>query len=141
MIRPSVSVDFSSDSAGVMNTILMSVFERTRELGVMMAIGTTPRQVILLIFFETMFIEIGGILLGVAGGYLLVFYFQRVGIHFSGFEAAARSSFMSAVIYPKIQFYRVVDSIKTLVIISSITSLYPAWKASRMEPVKAIYQS
>ena len=53
---------------GIMNTVLMSVFERTRELGVMMAVGTSPRQIGTLILLETFILEAIGILLGLIGG-------------------------------------------------------------------------
>jgi putative ABC transport system permease protein len=126
---------------GIMNTILMSLFERTKELGVMMAIGTKPAQIIQLIFLETLVIEAVGILVGVIAGYAITFYFQSAGIHFHGFEEAAKQAFMSPVVYPLIRVHRTLDSIVTLLIITSFISLYPAWKASRMEPVKAIYHS
>lgn len=126
---------------GVMNTILMSILERTKELGVMMAIGTTPRQIVLMVFIETLTIVWCGMVLGIILGYLLVAYFGHFGIHFQGFEAAARQAFMNPVVYPKLYFYRIVNSVVGLLIITSLVGFYPAWKASRLEPVKAIYHS
>ncbi len=128
-------------AAGVMNTILMSVFERTKELGVMMAVGTKPSQMILLIFLETFMLELIGVLFGVVAGYLLTFYFGNAGIYFSGFEDAAAASFMSPIVYPDLKFHRVLQSVGILLAITSFLSLYPAWRAGRMEPVKAIYHS
>lgn len=128
-------------AVGIMNTIVMSIFERIRELGVMMAIGTSPRQVMMLIFLETLVLEAVGIILGVIGGYLLVFYFSIVGIHFHGVEEAFAQTYMSTVTYTQVKTGHVLQSILTLIGITSLISLYPAWKAGRMEPIKAIYHS
>ena len=126
---------------GVINTILMSIFERTKELGVMMAIGTSPDQIVVLIFLETLVLELAGIVIGLAAGYLVVFYFSKVGITFHGAEEAFARSFMSNVTYPQLRFYRVIHTVVTLLGITAVIGLYPAWRAGRMEPVKAIYHS
>ncbi len=124
----------------IMNTVLMSVFERTRELGVMMAIGTTPGQVIRLILLETFILELFGIALGLVAGYLVTFYFGQVGIGFPELERAFSRSYMSTITYTRVEPFHVVQSIITLFIMTSFIGLYPAWKAGRMEPIKAIYR-
>lgn len=126
---------------GVINTILTSVFERHKEIGVMIAIGTRPGQVVQLILFETLILELIGVMLGVVLGYIVVYYFSIVGIAFSGAEEAFAQAFMSPVTYPQIKYYRITHSIFTLITITTLIGLYPAWKAGQMEPVKAIYHS
>lgn len=126
---------------GIMNTVLMSVFERTRELGVMMAVGTSPRQIGSLILLETFMLEAVGIVLGLVGGYAAVLYFSKAGIRFHGVENAFASSFMSTTVYTQVQTQHVVQSIVTLLIMTTFIGLYPAWKAGKMEPIKAIYHS
>jgi putative ABC transport system permease protein len=126
---------------GIMNTVLMSVFERTRELGVMMAVGTSPRQIGSLILLETFILEAIGIVLGLAGGYAAVFYFSKAGIKFHGVENAFAASFMSTTVYTQVQTFHVVQSIITLLVMTTFIGLYPAWKAGKMEPIKAIYHS
>lgn len=125
----------------IMNTVLMSVFERTRELGVMMAIGTSPGQVIRLILLETFILELFGIALGLILGCLVTMYFAQVGIAFPELERAFSRSYMSTVTYTRIEPFHVFQSIITLVALTSFIGLYPAWKAGRMEPIKAIYRS
>ncbi|MBI4115675.1 MAG: ABC transporter permease [Candidatus Omnitrophica bacterium] len=125
----------------IMNTVLMSVFERMRELGVMMAIGTSPRQIINLVLLETLVLEFFGIILGLILGYLVVFYFGKVGISFHELEEALSQSYVSTVTYTHVHPGHVLESVITLLIISSFISLYPAWKAGHMEPVKAIYRT
>ncbi|MDP3920033.1 MAG: ABC transporter permease [Candidatus Omnitrophota bacterium] len=125
----------------IMNTVLMSIYERTRELGVMMAIGTSPSQIVQLILLETLILEGLGIILGLVGGYLVTIYFGEVGISFHGVEEAFSRSYMSTVVFTKVEWPHVVQSVITLILLTSFIGLYPAWKASRMEPVKAIYYS
>ena len=126
---------------GIMNTVLMSVFERTKELGVMLAIGTSPTQVLRLILLETFVLELLGTFLGLAAGYLVVFYFGRVGISFHELEQALSQSYVSTVTYTWVEPVHVVESVATLLLITTFIGLYPAWRAARMEPVKAIYHS
>ncbi len=125
----------------IMNTVLMSVFERTRELGVMMAIGTSPGRVIRLILLETFILELFGIALGLVLGYLVTLYFAHVGIAFPELERAFSRSYMSTVTYTRVEPVHVIQSIITLFALTSFIGLYPAWKAGRMEPIKAIYRS
>ncbi len=125
----------------IMNTILMSVYERTKEFGVMMALGTSPRQVVLLILLETFVLELLGIVLGLVVGYTVTFYFGKVGIAFPELEQAFSKSYMSTVTYTRVEFSHVLQSILTLLVMTSSISFYPAWQAGRMEPVRAIYRS
>lgn len=125
----------------IMNTVLMSVFERTREIGVMLALGTSPGCVIGLILLETIVLELWGILLGLAAGYAVVGYFGTAGIAFPELEAAFSRSYMSTVTYTRVETIHVIQSVITLLLLTTLISLYPAWKAGRMEPVKAIYHS
>jgi ABC-type lipoprotein release transport system permease subunit len=128
-------------AVGVMNTVLMSVAERTKEIGVMLALGTRPEEVLALILLETASIASAGTLLGLAGGCALAGYFGSVGIRFEGFEEAARQAFMSPVVYPEVRPERAIGSGALLLAVTCLAGLYPAWKASRTEPVKAIYHS
>ena len=125
----------------IMNTVLMSVFERTRELGVMMAIGTSPGRIIRLILLETFILELFGIALGLVLGYAVTAYFAHVGIAFPELERAFSRSYMSTVTYTRVEIIHVIQSIITLFALTSFIGLYPAWKAGRMEPIKAIYRS
>lgn len=125
----------------IMNTVLMSVFERTRELGVMMAIGTSPGRIIRLILLETFILELFGIMLGLILGYAVTMYFAQAGIAFPELERAFSRSYMSTVTYTRVDFIHVIQSIVTLFALTTFIGLYPAWKAGRMEPIKAIYRS
>jgi ABC-type lipoprotein release transport system permease subunit len=125
----------------VMNTILMSVLERLREFGVLMALGTSPRQISLLVFLETAILEIAGVVFGLVLGYGVIFFFGKVGISFKQFEQALSMTYTPTVIYTAVEPRNVVQTVFWLIGISSLINLYPALKAGRIEPVQAIYHS
>lgn len=125
---------------GIMNTVIMSVFERTREFGIMMAIGTSPKQILKLIVIETVLLELGGMILGLIVGCLLTYYFSKVGIAFHELEQAFSRSYMSTVTYTRLEWTHVAQSLLILFAMNTLIGLYPAWKASRMEPIQAIYR-
>ena len=123
---------------GVLNTMLMSVFERTRELGVMMALGTRPRNVVRLILMEGFLLSVmGAILGGVMGGglnYLLCTH--GIDLGYGDFE-------MSGVVFPNrmkgvFHINHATSVIGSMMVISVLAALWPAWRASRLEPVEAM---
>lgn len=124
---------------GVVNTILMSVHERTKELGIMLAIGTSPERILKLIFLETLFLQLIGIAIGLLVGVSLVAYFGAAGIRFDGVDDAFAMSYMSAVTRPQLDLNNIFGTIACLLATTSFLGLYPAWKASKTEPIKAIY--
>ena len=127
-------------SLGILNTVLMSVSERTRELGIMMALGTRPSRIVFLILLETTIIGIAGVILGVTGGMILLTYFGDRGIDFSQWsEGLMTIPFHPTTIYPVIEpvsFYLATG----VVFVSAVMSaLYPAYKAARLRPAEAIH--
>ena len=121
---------------GVLNTVLMSVLERTREYGVLKAVGTRPRQIFWLVICEVVIIALGsicvGTLLGVLINYLLSIYgitlpqeFTYGGIKFETMyaEVNARSLIIPAI---------------TVMLSATGVSLFPAIKAARIMPAKAM---
>jgi len=127
-------------SLGILNTVLMSVSERTRELGIMMALGTRPSRIVFLILLETAIIGIAGVILGVTGGAILLTYFGDRGIDFSQWkEGLMTIPFHPTTIYPVIEpvsFYLATG----VVFVSAVMSaLYPAYKAARLRPAEAIH--
>ncbi len=124
----------------IANTLLMSVFERFREIGILASLGMKARQVMQLFLYEATILGGAGVLLGVVLGGLLVWYLSRVGIYMGDdIASAAGSSYaMSSTLYPRFvpgQFLNL--SLWTLAI-TVLASLYPAWFAARKEPVDAL---
>ncbi|MBF0217296.1 MAG: ABC transporter permease [Candidatus Omnitrophica bacterium] len=125
-------------AAGILNTLLMGILERVREFGIMLALGTKRRQIVLMIGIESLILGLAGIAAGFALGAGSSGYFAVHGINLSSFSAALDEYYTGSVIYPRISYgYPVIYG--TIVLITSlIVSIYPAWRAARLNPVEAI---
>ena len=125
----------------VLNAMLMSVFERIRELGVMKAIGVTPWQILLLVYVETMAQVTVASIIALSSGWSVARYFQNNGIDLSAI--AGSTSFGGVAIDPIWYAYvtkeAVIIPIVFLFIIAAVAVIYPAIKAAVIRPVKAIY--
>ncbi len=121
----------------IVNTLLMSVFERTREIGVLSAIGMKGRQVIALFLSEATLLAFGGIGVGALAGWALSAYFGKVGVYF-GDLGISGDMLLEDRIYTYLTLDSAVNLIVTAFLITILASLYPARMASRMEPVEAL---
>jgi ABC-type lipoprotein release transport system permease subunit len=127
-------------SLGILNTMLMSIMERTREFGVMMALGTRPKQIVGLVMLESFLLGVLGSALGVAigiGGNSLV---AIKGFDLSRWAGAMElMATLDPVVYPETHMGSVLWSAMTIFITAVIISIYPAVKAARLKPVEAIH--
>jgi ABC-type lipoprotein release transport system permease subunit len=122
----------------IVNTQIMSVYERTREIGILSAIGMRGRRLLGIFLAESGMLAAGGILLGLAIGGVFIAYFTRYGLPVN-FEAYG----ITGMPFPDRIFTRLtVDDAVSLTlmtfIITLLAGLYPAVMASRMEPVSAL---
>ncbi len=122
----------------IVNTLLMSVFERTREIGILSAIGMKGRQVVTLFLAEASLLALGGITFGSLIGWALSAYFGKVGVYF-GDLGISNDMLLQDRIYTYLTLESAVSLIITAFIITVLASLYPARMASRMEPVEALH--
>lgn len=122
----------------IFNTFLMVIFERTREFGVLMALGTTPGRLVRLVLSESALIASMGVISGVIGGTLLTVYFQTHGIDLTGQSDMLTQYGMSGMIYPRLSLLSVSAGPLTVLLITLIAALFPALKVSRLKPVAAI---
>lgn len=124
----------------IANTLLMAVFERIREIGILAALGMKRRQIMGMFLLEATSLALIGILFGILLGSAAVGYLSRVGIYIGeDVSAIAANIPMSATMYTEfVPGDMVALSIAMLVIIV-LVSLYPAWFAARLEPVKALH--
>ncbi len=123
---------------GITNTMLMSVMERVREFGVLMAIGMKRRRVFTMIITETVSLSIVAAVVGMILAALLINYFGSQGINLSAFEEGMSAWSISPILQPSlpINFY---ISITIMVLITAILSaIYPAIKAIKLIPAQAI---
>ncbi len=126
-------------SVGILNTVMMSVFERVREFGIMMALGSQPRQVIRLVMQEAALLALAGAVIGAALGGAATLVFASTGIDLSRYAAGASAlGITTTVIYPELTFSNVAISDLSVVLIVLAVALYPAIKAARLQPVAAI---
>lgn len=124
-------------STVIVNTLLMSVFERTREIGILSSIGMKGRQVVALFLAEATLLALGGIAAGSLLGWVISAYFGRVGIYF-GDLGVSGDMLLNDRIYTTLTLDSAVNLIVTAFLITVLASLYPARMASRMEPVEAL---
>lgn len=123
----------------ILNTFLMAVFERTREFGVLMAIGTTPKRLSKILLMESACITLIGILIGLALGSGITFYFQTHGIQLPSETSDLLSQFgVPEQIYPKLTLISLSFGPLAVLTITMLTALYPAVKVWRLEPVEAM---
>ncbi len=122
----------------ILNTFLMAIFERTREFGVMMAIGTTPRRLTKILLIESISMTLIGILAGILIGIGITYYFQINGIDFSGGSELLSQFGITGRMYPKLSFLSVSIGPFMVLFFTFIAALYPALKVRRLRPVEAM---
>ncbi len=124
----------------IANTLLMSVFERTREMGILSALGMKARQIMLMFLFEAVILAAAGIAVGLALGFAVVAYMATVGLSFSEEAMASVEGFaMGSTLYAEFAPDQAVILSLFMFVVVTLVSLYPAWYAARLEPVKALH--
>ena len=124
---------------GIINTMLMAILERTREIGMMVALGTNRIRIFFLVLLETVFLTLVGTPFGILIGWLTTAYFEKHGLDLSGMGREMMSSFgFDTMVYPEFP----VDKLGGVLIIVSATAivscLFPAMKALKLQPVEAL---
>ncbi len=132
-----VVVIFLALSFGLVNTLVMAVFERVREIGLMLALGMKPASILGQIIIESMLLLAVGLAIGDALTYATVQPLQD-GIDVSVVAEGMNMWGAPSVLYPKLYLYDVVLANVVVLILGFLASLSPAWRASRYEPVEAI---
>ncbi|HEX6737440.1 MAG TPA: FtsX-like permease family protein [Vicinamibacteria bacterium] len=123
-------------AAGVMNTALMSVFERTREVGTMRAVGARRQRVLQVFLLEAVLLGLGAAGLGGALGAALVAFFGRVGI--PAFSEAQRYSYGGDFLFPTLDWSTVVSVPALMVLVCIAAAFGPAVMAARLRPAESL---
>lgn len=123
---------------GLVNTMLMAVLERTRELGMLMAIGMNKRRLFAMIVLETSYLAIIGGFIGISLSLATTSYFARHGIYLPMVEKGMSSFGMSATLYPVLDWGYYPGLITMVFVFAIASAIYPAYKALRLKPVAAI---
>jgi ABC-type lipoprotein release transport system permease subunit len=125
---------------GILNLMLMAVYERTREMGVLAALGVKGRQLMGLFLLEGMFIGVIGAVIGCMLSWLLVLAVGQVGIDYSMAQGTGElTALIGNRLYPSIPLTNVVFYGIAVVFIAALASLIPAWQASRKQPAESLH--
>ncbi|MEM2092754.1 MAG: FtsX-like permease family protein [Candidatus Bathyarchaeia archaeon] len=123
---------------GIMNIMIVSTMERTREIGILKALGMKNRTVLLIFLSEAIIIGVIGALIGLGAGYLLAQVAVRIfsgDVSFASQGASVRGAItITPVLTPTVILGAVVFGI----LVSIVFGLYPAWRASKLRPVEAL---
>lgn len=120
----------------IVNTMLMAVFERTREIGILAALGMKGQQIVTLFLAEAALLALGGVAVGLLAGWALSAYFGRVGIYFG--DLGVSGMIFGDRIYPSLMLEDVIRLVVTAFLMTLLACFYPARLAARMEPVEAL---
>ena len=131
-------VVFIAMGFGIVNTMLMAVFERIREFGLFKALGMRPWWIIKEVLAESFFLLVIEITIGDIIGFLSVFALSSHGIDLSALAAGAEFFGMTRVLYPVISARDVAMANSVVFILGLLVSVYPAVKAARFTPVEAL---
>lgn len=135
---------FIAAAAGIANTLMMAVFERTRELGMVLALGATPRRVVGLVMAEAVLLGVSGVVIGTGFGMATVAAVHRGGIDLSRIgggntaEIAFEGMAISMKVFPRFSWTDSWSGIVVVALTAVAASAWPAWRAARLHPVEAM---
>ena len=130
-------VVFLAMSFGLVNTLLMAVFERTREIGLFQALGMRPGFLLSQVLLESLTVLMIGLVMGNVLAWATIASLAD-GLNLSAFAEGLEWAGISSVIYPLATASDVMSANLLVVVLGIVASLYPAWRAARRVPVEAI---
>jgi putative ABC transport system permease protein len=113
-------------SLGMWNTMMMSVLERTQEIGLLKALGWQPQRIVKMVVFEALLLCLAGAVLGVVGGWLVTHLF-------------AESSALKGLLRPAVSQGALAASLVLAALMGIFGSALPAMRAARLSPVEALH--
>jgi ABC-type lipoprotein release transport system permease subunit len=122
----------------IVNTLIMSVFERTREIGILSAMGMKAWRIMAMFFAESSLLAVGGIVMGLLLGGALVGYASYQGFYIAKLASAYNGMLLGEMVYAKLSLTDAVNLTVMAFVITLLAALYPALVAARMEPVEAL---
>lgn len=122
----------------IINTMLMAVLERTRELGMLRAIGMNKSRVFSMVLYETIFLTMVGTPVGLFLSWLTISYYGDTGIDLSAFAEGMNAYGLSTIIYPSLPAVYYLNITLLIALAALLSALYPAWKTLQLNPVEAI---
>jgi len=132
-----VVVIFLALSFGLVNTLVMAVFERIREIGLMQALGMRPSMILYQILLESFLLLLIGLLLGNIVAIATIIPLQG-GIDISVVAKGMEMMGSSSMLYPALKIEDMVLANVIVIILGLLTSILPAWRAASLDPIKAL---
>ncbi len=123
---------------GIINTMLMVILERVKELGMLMAIGMNKTRVFVMIILETIFLCLSGGIVGILLGAGVTLLTGQTGINLSAWSEGLNAYGFESIVYPEIGINQIIQITIMVIIVGVIAALYPAWKAIKLKPAEAI---
>ncbi len=124
---------------GIVNTMLMAILERTREVGMMTALGFTKPRLFGLILSETILLTLAGVPAGIALAWTLIWYFNKYGIDLGNVAKESMSSFgFESTIYPEFPYDQLPMVLSIVAATAILASVLPSLKAMNMQPSEAL---
>ncbi len=125
---------------GILNLLLMAVYERTREIGVLGALGLKPGQISLLFILEGTMIGLVGVAIGIVFGLLINGSLMQVGMDFSAYTSVTSyTALITGRIYPSWGVDKLLGRALTVAVIAALASILPAREAAQREPAEALH--
>jgi putative ABC transport system permease protein len=123
---------------GIVNTMMMAVLERTREIGMLMALGMNKFKIFIMILMETFFLILAGCPIGIMLALVTIGITQRTGIDFSQYSDAYSSFGYSPIFYPSLSVRQLGMMLLLVVITAFVSALFPARKALQLNPAESL---
>ena len=123
---------------GIINTMLMAILERTRELGMLAAIGMNKTKIFLMIMLESVFLSLTGGITGIIMGTLLTWYTSHTGINLGSLAVGFEKIGYNPMLYPSLDFIFFINLTLLVILTGILASVYPARQALRLRPADAI---
>jgi putative ABC transport system permease protein len=123
----------------ILNTFLMAVLERTREFGVMLALGATPARIGALVMLESALLTFIGLAIGIGVGGAVAGYYYFEGFTFPGMKEMHAQFGLPGFIIPKISFVTLTLGPAAIFVFTLLAALYPALRIRKLKPVEAIH--
>ncbi|MCH8569684.1 MAG: ABC transporter permease [Balneolales bacterium] len=121
---------------GILNTMLMALFERIREIGMLISIGMSRSRVFVMIMMEAVMLTLAGAGTGILLAWISIFYLNDAGVNFGRFAEGIAEIGWDPMVYPALSSNEYIAVLAVVIVISLGSALYPAVKAIRINPLE-----
>lgn len=123
---------------GIINTMLMAVLERYKELGMLLAVGMKKMQLFKMVVLETIFLSMVGVPVGLVMGKITIVITHSYGINLERWAAGLNEIGMLSTIYPSLPLQNYINIALSVLVTAILASIYPARKATSLNPIQAL---